>query len=100
MKQPQDCQNIQDIRIAIDNLDREIIQIFGQRLEYVNAAAKFKSSTENVQASDRVQKMLQQRRLWAVENNLNPDIIEKLYRDLVNYFINEELKHWQEETKI
>lgn len=38
---------------------------------------------------------LQPRRIWAEEVNLNPDVIEKLYRDLVNYFINEELKHWE-----
>lgn len=25
---------------------------------------------------------------------LNPDVIENLYRDLVSYFIDEELKNW------
>lgn len=39
--------------------------------------------------------MLQQRRVWAEENNLDPDIVEKLYRDLVDYFINQELQHWK-----
>jgi isochorismate pyruvate lyase len=42
--------------------------------------------------------MLQQRRVWAEDARLNPDVIEKLYRDLVNYFIDEEMKHWQERT--
>ena len=90
MKQPQDCQNIQDIRLAIDSLDREIINKLGKRFEYVKAAAKFKNSTEDVKATDRLNSMLQQRRVWAKENNLHPDVIEKLYRDLVGYFINEE----------
>ncbi|WP_414542589.1 hypothetical protein [Nostoc sp. CCY0012] len=39
--------------------------------------------------------MLQQRRLWAEAAGLNPDVIENLYRDLVSYFIDEELKNWQ-----
>ncbi len=39
--------------------------------------------------------MLQQRRVWAQEEGLNPDVIEKMYTDLVNYFIEEEMKHWQ-----
>ena len=39
--------------------------------------------------------VLQQRRQWAQESGLNPDIVEKLYRDLVNYFIDEELKDWK-----
>jgi len=39
--------------------------------------------------------VLIQRREWASENDLHPDAIEKMYRDLVNHFIAEEMKHWQ-----
>jgi isochorismate pyruvate lyase len=39
--------------------------------------------------------MLQQRRVWAEEEDLNPDAIEKLYQDLANHFIEEEMKHWK-----
>ena len=31
--------------------------------------------------------MLKQRRAWAEEEGLNGDAIEKMYRDLVNHFI-------------
>jgi isochorismate pyruvate lyase len=41
--------------------------------------------------------MLQQRREWAQEAGLNADVVEKLYRDLVNHFIEEELKHYKPE---
>jgi isochorismate pyruvate lyase len=34
---------------------------------------------------------------WAVEKGLNPEVIEKLYRDLVTHFIEEELKQWKQE---
>ena len=100
MKQPQDCTSIQDIREAIDSLDRDIIHKFGIRFEYVKAAAKFKQNTEEVKAEERFNSMLQQRRTWAAEHNLNPDIIEQLYRDLVNYFINEELQHWKQNNNL
>lgn len=40
MKQPQDCHNMLDIRKAIDSLDRDIINKFGIRFKYVQAAAK------------------------------------------------------------
>ncbi|MDJ0533319.1 MAG: chorismate mutase [Xenococcaceae cyanobacterium MO_207.B15] len=98
MKQPQDCQNIKEIRVAIDSLERDIITKLGKRFEYVKAAAKFKNSKEDVKGVDRFNSMLQQRRVWAEENNLHPDVVEKLYRDLVNYFINEELQHWGKHT--
>ena len=95
MKQPQDCQSMLNIREAIDNIDRDIINKFGKRFEYVKAAAKFKQNTQDIRAEERFKIMLRQRRIWAAENNLNPDVIEQLYRDLVNYFITEELQTWK-----
>lgn len=95
MKQPEECSNIQDIRAEIDRIDRQIIAAIGQRFKYVKAAAKFKTSENNVKAPERLKSMLQKRRSWAEEECLNPDMVEKLYQDLVDYFIAEELKHWQ-----
>ena len=98
MKQTKDCSNIEEIRQEIDKIDRQIIAAFGKRFEYVKAAAKFKTNETSVKAPERVKSMLQQRRIWAEEQGLNPDVIEKLYQDLVNYFMNEELKHWQSKS--
>ena len=84
-----------DIRAEIDRLDRQVIALLGQRYAYVKAAAKFKTSETAVQAPDRVQTMLQQRRIWAEAEGLNGDAIETLYRNLVNHFIAEELNHWR-----
>lgn len=98
MKAPDGCTNLQEIRTEIDRLDREVIAAFGQRFAYVKAAAKFKNSETEVKAPDRFAAMLQQRREWAVEEGLNPNLIEQLYRDLVTHFIEEEMKQWQNKT--
>ena len=95
MKTPDDCQNMADIRAEIDQLDRQVIALLGQRFAYVKAASKFKTSATDVKAPERVQAMLQQRRIWAEEAGLSADVIEKLYRDLVTYFVEEEMKRWQ-----
>ena len=95
MKTQDECENIIDIRAEIDRLDRQVITLLGQRFAYVKAASKFKTSEASVRASERFQAMLQQRRVWAEAEGLNPDVIEKLYRDLVNHFIAEEMKHWK-----
>lgn len=84
-----------DIRLEIDQLDRQVIALLGQRFTYVKAAAKFKTDTASVKAPERFQSMLQQRRAWAEAEGLNPDAIEKMYTDLVNYFIDAEMKDWQ-----
>ena len=35
--------------------------------------------------------------MWAVEEQLDADVIEQLYRDLVQHFIAQELQQWQHE---
>ncbi|MGL6340929.1 MAG: isochorismate lyase [Waterburya sp.] len=96
MKTPDECENMLDIRAEIDRLDRQIIALLGQRFAYVKAASKFKTTQTSVKAPERFEAMLKQRRVWADEQGLNADVIEKMYRDLVNHFINEEMKHWQQ----
>jgi isochorismate pyruvate lyase len=96
MKQPKDCLDMQEIRSEIDAIDKNVITQLGLRFEYVKAASKFKVNEQAVKAPERFASMLSQRRIWAEENNLNADVIEKVYRDLVDYFIAEELKHFKE----
>jgi len=97
MKNPDECANIQEVRDEIDIIDREVIEALSKRFQYVIAAARFKTSEASVRSPDRFQAMLQQRREWAQESGLNPDVVENLYRDLVNYYIEEELKHYKSE---
>jgi isochorismate pyruvate lyase len=95
MKAPEDCLTLQEIRAEIDRIDRQVIAAWSQRFAYVKAASKFKTDATTVQAPERLATMLQQRRDWASAAGLNPDVIENLYRDLVGYFIQEELQSWQ-----
>ncbi|SHF37260.1 isochorismate lyase [Pedobacter caeni] len=94
MKTAASCENMEEIRKEIDDLDRKVIRLIGQRFKYVQAAAKFKKDENSVKAPERFKSMLEKRKEWAIEEGLSPDAIEKMYRDLVNYFISEELKSW------
>lgn len=91
LKPPDECSNIEEIRGAIDEIDHEIVAALGRRFEYVKAIMRFKSTAEDVRAPQRYQAVLQQRRKWATEEGLDPDVVEKLYRDLIDYFIAHEM---------
>lgn len=95
-KVPDDCADMTDIRAEIDHLDEAIIALISRRAAYVQAAAAFKTSATAVKAPERFRTMLQQRRLWAEEHGLNPDVIEQLFRDLVQHFIQEEMQRWKQ----
>ena len=91
LKPPNECNSIEEIREAIDEIDHEIVAAIGHRFEYVKAIMRFKSTAEDVRAPQRYQAVLQQRRKWATEEGLDPDVVEKLYRDLIDYFIAHEM---------
>lgn len=94
-KQPEECKNMVDIRQEIDTIDQQVISLIAKRYQYVKSASKFKTSEASVKAPERFAAMLLERRKWAEMQSLDPDVIEKIYTDLVHYFIAEELKHWK-----
>jgi len=95
MKTPAECGSLDEVRGEIDRIDRAIIALISERAGYVHAAARFKTTEAEVAAPDRQSAMLRSRRGWAAEADLDPDVIEKLYRDLVAYFIARETEHWK-----
>ena len=78
-KKPETCENIQDIRNAIDEIDQEIIQLYALRDSYVREIVKFKSDKEEIHARERKSHVLQQRKAWAAEKGLDPELFEKLF---------------------
>ena len=88
--------SLDEIRTGMDAIDREIVALIARRVEHVRAAAKFKTSSANVAAPERVAAVLKTRREWAEAAGLDGDVIEGLYRELVRYCVSEEHKRWEE----
>jgi len=93
MKRPSECTSIEEVRASIDTIDEQIISLIGKRALYVNEVVKYKKhDKESVLAVKRQEEVLRRRRELAVQNNLDPEVIEKMYRTLIDYFVNTELK--------
>ena len=91
MKSPAECRTIEEVRSEIDRIDRGIIETLAQRREYVHAVVRFKQSTEDIHAHERQRQMYAVRRPWAEELAPSPELVEGLFRSMVNHFIAEEL---------
>lgn len=93
---PEECASLEEVRRGIDALDREMVALIGRRSRYVRAAAAFKKDEVQVRAPERRRAMLGERRRWAEEEGLSPNLIEDLYERLISYFIDREMKEWRD----
>ena len=95
MKEPDKCENMNDIRFAIDLIDKEIVSKIALRAKYVKAAAKFKNSETEVRDEQRVRKVIESKKLLAKEFGVSPELISNIYEMMINFFINEEMTEWK-----
>lgn len=80
---------LNDIRIEIDDIDRELIRLLAQRQMLVEKAGRLKPKGDKtaVQASDRVAQVIANRRKQALELGLSPDVAESVWRSMIRAFI-------------
>lgn len=85
------CKDINEVRSNIDRIDNQIVTLIAERSGYVKQAAAFKKNTEEVKAPQRVEMVIEKVRKLAEEKDVNPDIVEGIYRTMIASFINFEL---------
>jgi isochorismate pyruvate lyase len=79
-----------DIRAAIDELDGEIVRLLARREDLVRRAAPLKSDRAAVRAPERVAQVVARVRALAGEAHADPDLIERIYRGMIQAFIDME----------
>jgi isochorismate pyruvate lyase len=99
VKNPKDCENISEIRDAIDRIDREIIELFAKRHAYVKEIVKFKDSDEGIVALERKKQVLKQRRAWAEEAALDPGMMEDVFKLLIEKNIQMQFELYNKKDK-
>lgn len=86
---------LDDIRQQIDAIDSEIIRLLAQRSGLVSEAGKLKKSEAEVRATERVEKVLDNVKKKAATSGLDPLIAEKIYRTIIECFINKEMREFK-----
>lgn len=99
MKKPEDCENMEDIRLEIDNIDKQIVELISRRSKYVDNAAKFKKDKMAVRDEKRVKSVIDSKKQLAKQHGISPDLIGEIYEKMIGYFVNEEIKKWENEQK-
>jgi isochorismate pyruvate lyase len=93
MKTPADCQTMIELREAIDQLDQELIAMLAKRYTYIDRAAELKMRVGMPPRTiDRIKQVVAQVRQHAKDCNLDPDLIEVIWRALIENSIAREAK--------
>jgi isochorismate pyruvate lyase len=91
---PEQCVTMADVRAGVDALDRDLVGLLATRERYIRAAARIKPAREFVRDDARIADVISKVRAEAAVHGLDPDLVEGIYRDMVERFIAHELAVW------
>lgn len=86
------CQSLNEVRENIDRIDDRIVKLIAQRYDYVNQAAGLKKDIAEITDSKRIGQVIEKVKQQAKQNNIDENIIEPIYRTMINAFIKEEVR--------
>lgn len=79
----ENCQNMVDVRHEVDRLDEIIVSLLAERQSYMDAAARIKANRALVRDEARIEDVVQKVKAKAQVYGLSHDIIEPVYRLLI-----------------
>ena len=93
-----DCKTLKELRSEVDRIDEEIIKLIARRNDYIKQAAKFKTSIEDVKSPERIEQVMQNARKKAIELGVNPNMIEELFRIMIDEMVETEIAQFRNEA--
>jgi isochorismate pyruvate lyase len=85
------CNSLAELRFEIDRIDQTLIQLMSERLGYVKAVVKYRETgKKNEFDHTRYLKVLDERAKWAGEAGLNGEEIKKVFKLMIDYYIEEQ----------
>ena len=87
--------SLQQARDKIDQIDVALIELIASRQFYVDLAMRQKQTLVDVQSPQRVKEVIEKVRALAVQHAVDPDMVERLYHDMIHHFIQRELKEFR-----
>lgn len=88
---PQDCSSMAEVRAGIDALDKTLVQLLKERAGYIDRATELKQANGwPARIPDRVEEVVANARRAAEDAGLDPDLVEQLWRPLIDWSIDRE----------
>ena len=79
--------NMEELRKELDLLDNELIKLVSKRFKFIEQAAIIKDDIAKIRDNDRIEDIIKRLRKLAKNNDISPDIVEKLWRYIIELSI-------------
>jgi len=89
------CNTLDEARIEIDAVDRDIVKLIAKRNEYIKQIAHFKTSVEEVKAEERIADVISKVREQAISLDLSPNLINDLYVRMIDEMVESEISEFK-----
>ena len=98
LTKPGDCNSMDELRHQIDKLDVKIIELLANRSEFIDRATELKKSNGMpARIPERIESVVSNARNAAEELDLDSDLVEKIWRILIDWSIQREAEIIREE---
>lgn len=92
------CESLDEVRIRIDQADRQLVALLAERAQYVHQAARFKRDAQEVQAPQRAQQVIERALAQARDVGAPTTVVEATYQAMIAAFIEDETRHFEQLT--
>ena len=90
---PENCRTMAELRLQIDAVDRELVALLIERAGYIDREAEIKPGVGlPARIEARVEEVVANVRAAATRGGLEPDLAERLWRQLIEWSIAREEK--------
>jgi isochorismate pyruvate lyase len=89
------CNTLEEARVEIDAVDKQIVELIAKRNEYIKQIAHFKTSVEEVKAEDRIADVISNVRAQAISLDLSPNLINDLYVRMIDEMVESEISEFK-----
>ncbi len=86
-REAQKCESMAEVRVEIDRIDQAMVDLICERFAYVDRAWQLKNSPADARVPWRIQQVIDKVKARAAENDLPPELVEALWRQMIGWFI-------------
>ena len=90
-----ECKRLEEVRIEIDKLDDQIVELIGARNSYIKQAAKFKNTVDEVKAPERIDEIIAKVRHKALTMGMSANLLEEIYTIMIDEMVESEIAEFR-----